>query len=148
MIFMPKAPVKGKFSKNFKKIKKNLVQIAFYNLQCIFRFTQQLTEYALQSQASSQNLLSTSFLGASRSYFSFSPLLSYPPWNFLIFYINYTKYIEMNSKLSLSLFSLSLEFQIPQVFKRNYVFQNVILRFKNHENHTLKQVFLYVHKYP
>ena len=79
MIFMPKAPVKGKFSKNFKKIKKNLIQLAFYNLQCIFRFTQQLTEYALQSQASSQNLLSTSFLGASRSYFSFSPLLSYPP---------------------------------------------------------------------
>ena len=65
--------------------------------------------------------LSTSFLSASRSYFSFSPLLSYPPWNFLIFYINYTKYIEMNSKLSLSLFSLPLEFQIPQVFKWNYI---------------------------
>ena len=50
--------------------------------------------------------LSTSLLGASRSYFfppSPPPSSSNPPWNFLIFYINYTKYIEIQDSLSLSL---------------------------------------------
>ena len=46
--------------------------------------------------------LSTSLLGASRSYFfpsspSTSSFFSYPPWNFLIFYINYTKIISLSS---------------------------------------------------
>ena len=44
--------------------------------------------------------LSTSLLGASRSYFS-SSSSPYPPWNFLILYINYTKFLSF----SLSLFS-------------------------------------------
>ena len=52
------------------------------------------------------------FLGTSRCYF-FPPTIhsSYPPWNFLIFCNNYTKYIKMNSNFlsSLSLF-LSLSF--------------------------------------
>ena len=55
--------------------------------------------------------LSTSLLGASKSYF-FPPslLLPNPPWNFLIFYINYTKHILKliqnfySPSLSLSLF--------------------------------------------
>ena len=56
-------------------------------------------------------LLSLS-LGASRSYFFPSP--SNSPWNFIIFYINYTKYIEMISKFSLSLSCLfsSLEYTL------------------------------------
>ena len=56
--------------------------------------------------------LSMSLLGASRSYFypPSPPLPSNPPWNFLIFYISYTKYFEIQ-KLFLSL-SLSLSFSL------------------------------------
>ena len=53
--------------------------------------------------------LSTSFFSASRSYFFPLPSFPFPnpPWNFLIFYINYTKYIEIqNYLLYLSLFPL------------------------------------------
>ena len=51
--------------------------------------------YQLISSYKFSNFLSTSLLSA-----------SYPPWNFLIFYINYLHKIFWNSKLSLSSLSL------------------------------------------
>ena len=56
--------------------------------------------------------LSTSLLGASRSYF-FPPSFPNPPWSFLLFYINYTKYFEIQNNFSISLsLSLSLSFSL------------------------------------
>ena len=44
---------------------------------------------------------------------TFFLLSSYPPWNFLTFYINYTKYIKINSKFLFPLPSSPLTLAFP-----------------------------------
>ena len=72
--------------------------------------------------------LSMSLLGASRSYFypPSPPLPSNPPWNFLIFYISYTKYFEIQNYLSFSYLHLSI-FDSNIICRTNSYFRKELL---------------------